>query len=132
VLSAGGIVTNAQGEILFCHPTGSRWDNWRMPKGLVEDGEDPQKAALREVQEETGYKCEVIAVIETKVVYRSSQKGKPVNKELRMFLMRAIEQVQKPDWENDKFKWVRASEAREVVAERERPLIEEALKILKV
>ena len=130
VVSAGGIVTNDKGEILFCHPTGSRWNNWRMPKGLIDEGEDPQKAALREVLEETGYKCEVIAEIRTKVVYRSSNKGKTVNKELRMFLMRAGEQVQEPDWENDKFKWVPAAEAKAVAAEREWPLIEEALKIL--
>lgn len=101
-----------------------------MPKGLVEDGEDLKKAALREVLEETGYECEVLAALETRVIYRSSNKGKTVNKELRMFLMRAGEQVRKPDWENDKFKWVPASEAKEVAAEREWPLIEEAIRIL--
>ena len=132
VVSAGGIVTNEKGEILFCHPTNSRWDNWRMPKGIVEEGEDLKKAALREVLEETGYECEVIAEIETKVVHRSSNKGKTVNKELKMFLMRAGEQVRKPDWENDKFKWVPPAEAHGVAAEREWPLIEEAIKRMKV
>lgn len=130
VVSAGGIVTDEKGEILFCHPTGSRWNNWRMPKGLVEEGEDLKKAALREVLEETGYECEVLAPIEAKVLYRTTHEGKPADKELRMFLMRAKEQVKQPDWENDKFKWVPPADAREYAADREWPLIAEALKVM--
>ena len=30
------------------------YHHWDFPKGIVEDGEDPMHAALREVEEETG------------------------------------------------------------------------------
>ena len=130
VISAGGIVTNARGEILFCHPTGSRWNNWRMPKGLVEEGEDLKKAALREVLEETGYECEILAPITAKVIYRTTHESKAANKELKMFLMRAGQQVKKPDWENDEFQWVPPEKAREYAADREWPPIAETRQIL--
>lgn len=48
--AAGGIVTNAAGEYLFIQ---SR-RRWSFPKGGIEWQEKPEKAAIREVQEETG------------------------------------------------------------------------------
>ena len=33
--------------------------DWTLPKGKLEPGEAPTEAALREVLEETGYRCEL-------------------------------------------------------------------------
>jgi predicted NUDIX family NTP pyrophosphohydrolase len=46
-------------EVLLVHPGGPFWKNkdeaaWTIPKGLVDDGEDPFEAAKREFREETG------------------------------------------------------------------------------
>ena len=46
-------------EVLLGHPGGPLWARkdfgaWMVPKGLVEPGEDPLDAALREFAEETG------------------------------------------------------------------------------
>lgn len=50
VPAAGGLVYNPVGELLMIHRLG-RWD---LPKGKVEEGEDTQQAAIREVSEECG------------------------------------------------------------------------------
>ncbi len=48
--AAGGIVYNANKELLLIHRLGF----WDMPKGKIDAGETPEEAALREVREETG------------------------------------------------------------------------------
>ena len=47
-------------EVFLVHPGGPYWTNkeraaWSIPKGLVEDNEDPASAAQREFSEETGF-----------------------------------------------------------------------------
>ena len=61
-LSAGILLFRRQGgetEVLLIKPGGPYWRNknagaWMIPKGLVEPGEAPAEAALREFAEETG------------------------------------------------------------------------------
>lgn len=48
--AAGGIVQNDKKEILFIY----RLDKWDLPKGKVEEGENSEECAIREVEEETG------------------------------------------------------------------------------
>ena len=36
-----------------------RYDDWSLPKGKLEPGEGWEQAALREVEEETGLRCEL-------------------------------------------------------------------------
>ena len=48
--AAGGIVSDEKNEILMIF----RYGCWDFPKGKVEEGEDWETAALREVEEETG------------------------------------------------------------------------------
>ncbi|MBO5901865.1 MAG: NUDIX domain-containing protein [Alistipes sp.] len=56
VEAAGGVVTNVAGDLLMINLRG-RWD---LPKGHVESGESSRMAALREVEEETGIRAEVV------------------------------------------------------------------------
>jgi 8-oxo-dGTP pyrophosphatase MutT (NUDIX family) len=51
-LSCGVIVRRRGGELLLCHATGR--DYWDLPKGVLDPGETPIDAALRELQEEAG------------------------------------------------------------------------------
>lgn len=48
--AAGGVVKNEKGEYLFIYRRGK----WDLPKGKLDEGENYQQAALREVCEETG------------------------------------------------------------------------------
>lgn len=47
-------------EVLLAHPGGPFWSrrdagSWTLPKGEIEEGEDPLAAARREFEEETGF-----------------------------------------------------------------------------
>jgi predicted NUDIX family NTP pyrophosphohydrolase len=61
-VSAGLVMYRVRGgriEVLLVHPGGPHWARkdagaWSIPKGLVEEGEDPLEAARREFGEETG------------------------------------------------------------------------------
>jgi predicted NUDIX family NTP pyrophosphohydrolase len=53
--SAGGL------ELWLAHPGGPFWERrdagaWTLPKGVVEEGEDPLACAIREFEEETGFR----------------------------------------------------------------------------
>jgi ADP-ribose pyrophosphatase YjhB (NUDIX family) len=56
VVAAGGMVRNEKGKVLFIY----RNDKWDLPKGKLDKGESIEKAAIREVEEETGVKDLVI------------------------------------------------------------------------
>ncbi len=57
--AAGVVVLNAAGDILLVRERGAAGQAekaglWHIPSGSVEDGENPQDAAVREAHEETG------------------------------------------------------------------------------
>jgi 8-oxo-dGTP diphosphatase len=54
VLAAGGLVLR-DGRVAVVHRP--RYDDWSLPKGKLDEGEDFEQAALREVEEEIGLKC---------------------------------------------------------------------------
>ena len=55
-ISAGGVVLFGNAILLLRKFNG----DWVLPKGKVEEGENNQEAALREVSEETGVKAEIL------------------------------------------------------------------------
>jgi predicted NUDIX family NTP pyrophosphohydrolase len=67
-LSAGILLfrqRNGRTEVLLTKPGGPFWRNkhagaWMIPKGLIEPGEAPAEAALREFEEETGTRLPAI------------------------------------------------------------------------
>ena len=62
---------------------------WGLPKGLVEPGEEPAAAALREVHEETGLEAEIRAPLgDTSYFYVWD--GEPIRKRVTFFLMDAV------------------------------------------
>jgi predicted NUDIX family NTP pyrophosphohydrolase len=67
-LSAGILLFRRRGgkiEVLLIKPGGPYWRNkdvgaWMIPKGMVEAGEEPVEAALREFSEETGTRLSAV------------------------------------------------------------------------
>jgi 8-oxo-dGTP diphosphatase len=60
VRAAGGAVWRwgpSDIEVLLVHRPA--YDDWTLPKGKVQPGEEDENAALREVLEETGLECEL-------------------------------------------------------------------------
>jgi len=48
-----GIFIIYKDQILICHATGAKYNQWSIPKGLSEKDENPLEAAIRECKEET-------------------------------------------------------------------------------
>lgn len=69
---------------------------WTFPKGHLEKGETALAAAVREVKEETGWRCKASAVLMT-ARYSFERKGKPVDKRVKWYRMEPLELVGDPD-----------------------------------
>ncbi|GAA4560269.1 NUDIX hydrolase [Pseudonocardia xishanensis] len=59
VRPAAYVVCESEGRVLLARWTGPRGPRWTLPGGGLEHGEDPRVAAVREVEEETGYTVEL-------------------------------------------------------------------------
>jgi ADP-ribose pyrophosphatase YjhB (NUDIX family) len=91
--SAGGVVTrqvDGRTEVALIRPQGRPEGHWVLPKGLVEAGERPVDAAVREVFEETGLRAEAIASLpSSNYIYRRASER--VFKIVEWWLMRALD-----------------------------------------
>ncbi len=106
--SAGGIVVSSKGKVLVVNQHGT---SWSLPKGHIEEGEDPFTAAKREIYEESGVKnLELIEDLGTYQRYRISKKGSEDISELKIihiYLFKTNQIDLKPiDPENPEAIWV--------------------------
>ncbi len=67
VRAAGGVVfrKTAKGNLRVLVAHRPQYDDWSLPKGKADPGETPEVTALREVLEETGYHCRIVAPLGT-------------------------------------------------------------------
>jgi 8-oxo-dGTP diphosphatase len=91
-----------------------RYDDWTLPKGKLEPGETHEQAAAREVEEETGLRCELGRELPS-TSYRDG-KGRP--KTVRYWVMRPLEGDFRPHKEVDEVRWVSPAAARELLSHR--------------
>jgi 8-oxo-dGTP diphosphatase len=103
VQAAGGVVYRRNGgalEVLLVHRP--RYDDWTLPKGKLHRGESHEEGALREVEEETGLRCELDRELPSSR-YRD-QKGRP--KVVRYWTMRPLDGAFRPHAEIDDARWL--------------------------
>ncbi|HEX5588633.1 MAG TPA: NUDIX hydrolase [Acidimicrobiia bacterium] len=111
VRAAGGVVweRTAKGDtrILLVHRP--RYDDWSLPKGKAENDERAEETALREVEEETGMRCELGREI-GRTRYRDSR-GR--QKEVRYWLMEPDRDTGafSPNDEVDEIRWCSPKDA---------------------
>jgi 8-oxo-dGTP diphosphatase len=104
--AAGGIVGRG-GRILLVQVRNLEGKIvWTFPKGHLEKKETWLAAALREVEEETGWKCRSRGVL-SNATYRFERDGKPVFKRVRWYAMEPVEKTGKPDADEiRRTKWI--------------------------
>ena len=108
--SAGGVLVKGDQVLLIKNPSGV----WTFPKGLVEEGETPEEAAVREVLEETGVEGEILKPLGD-ITYWYTLRGERVFKRVRYYLMRYLRGDPKPSWEVKDAKFFHLQEARKLL-----------------
>ena len=109
--SAGGLVFDDEGRVLLIRARDLRTQPvWTLPKGALKPGESSIDAALREVEEETGYRCELVREL-TPVTYWFQRDGRRIRKTVRWYVMRPVEKVGEHDHEVDEVLWADRTEA---------------------
>lgn len=83
VSAGGGVVFNREGEFLVIKRNGI----WDLPKGKMEEGEDFETTALREVEEETGLTALECTGLLLSTFHTYPLKGKIILKETQWFEM---------------------------------------------
>jgi 8-oxo-dGTP pyrophosphatase MutT (NUDIX family) len=126
--AAGGVVLRRDGErwqVVVVHRP--RYDDWTLPKGKLDSGEPAERGALREVEEETGLRCELGREL-PEVRYGTSN-GRA--KRVRYWVMHPASgrvEDRPPDREVDEVCWVSTSEAARLLSyRRDRGLLDAAL-----
>jgi len=97
--------------------------SWEVPGGIIEKGEDPVVAGLRELEEETGYRAK-----SGRIIGHCSPNPAIINNRCHVVLAEGVEPVGNFDWdeheeievravpENEVFAWVRTMQIRHSLA----------------
>jgi 8-oxo-dGTP diphosphatase len=104
VRAAGGVVVR-DGRLLLVHRP--KYDDWTLPKGKCEPGETDEACAVREVEEETGLRCELGT--ELLSTHYTDSRGRP--KRVRWWRMSPVSGEFTPTDEVDEIRWLTRDEA---------------------
>jgi 8-oxo-dGTP diphosphatase len=119
-ISAGGVGFRRRGrriEVAIISVGEKR--RWQLPKGLVNDGESNESAAMREVREEAGIETEMVELIDkVEYWYFSNSQGNRVrfHKFVYFYLLRyRTGDVEDHDHEVNEARWVDIDKAIEML-----------------
>ena len=132
------IVQRSAGGVIYREDEGEMWvvliatgggNTWGLPKGLIEKGEEPREAALREVAEEAGLRGAPVADLgHIEYWYRDSESRVLHHKFVQYYLLECVSgDVVDHGWEVDEARWFRIDEALDTVSyENEREVLSSA------
>lgn len=139
---AGVMLINREGKVFVAQRLDSTLEAWQMPQGGIDEGEDPEQGALRELEEETGItrdKVEIIARCPEPLTYDLPDdlvgklwKGKWRGQEQHWFLARFLGEdsdidIATADPEFRAWKWADPDELPAMIVPFKRKLYEEVL-----
>lgn len=143
-ITVGIFLLTKSNKLLICHPTNARWNQWSIPKGLIDEGEWKWAAGIRELYEETNIEYEQIMdyVLEIKdfdeIKYKNRSKYlKPYfikldNDDVSEFDLKCSSIVEieghEPFPEMDKHKWVSIDEAMKLIHDTQKEALNQYLK----
>jgi 8-oxo-dGTP diphosphatase len=108
-------------EIALVHRP--RYGDWTLPKGKLDEEETLEQACLREVHEETGFRCKLIRPIGATEYFDSKGRSKVVF----YWELRPLDGRFEPTEEVDQLRWVTVEESLGMLTyERDRALLRSA------
>jgi len=134
--SAGGVVYRGQkGQAEVVIVSVGPQHRWQLPKGLVDNGENPEVTAVREAREEGGVSSEIVQHIETiEYWYAGLENGIRVrfHKRVHFYLMKYLSGDTKDhDWEVNEARWVPVEDAANQLAfDNERRVMDRARELI--
>jgi putative (di)nucleoside polyphosphate hydrolase len=141
---AGLMILNGEGKVFVGQRIDAEVEAWQMPQGGIDDGEDAETAALRELREETGItpdKVELVAVSPGELFYDLPEelvgrvwKGKWRGQRQRWFLYRfkGLDSDIDIATEHEEFKewaWVDPATLPDIIVAFKAPLYREVLAV---
>jgi 8-oxo-dGTP diphosphatase len=119
--AAGGVLWHAGDDGLrYAVIHRPKYDDWSLPKGKLERGETHADAAVREVEEETGWRAELGVELGV-ITYEHG--GRP--KRVEYWGMRAVAGGFTPNAEVDELRWLAQEDARALLSyERDRDVFD--------
>lgn len=97
--NVGIVLANSQGQVLWARRVGGR-DAWQFPQGGINQGESPEQALYRELEEEVGLGPEAVEVLGVtrgwlryrlpKRFVRKGQKPLCIGQKQKWFLLRML------------------------------------------
>ncbi len=115
--SAGGVVVRITGSERVYLLIRDSYGHWGFPKGHLERGERADRAAVREVMEETGLRSVTMVGTIATIDWHFRMRGTLIHKHCEFFLMQTDVAATKPQRSEGitACKWVTAAEARELI-----------------
>ncbi len=113
--SAGAIIFRREEQDLYYLLLKNKFKNeyWDFPRGNIEKGETPEQTTLREVEEETGIKVQLLLKFKERVEWFYRREGNAIHKIVIYFIGKSSTSKVKLSFEHIDYDWLTYEKAHE-------------------